>query len=149
MVATQWFGSRVLMPSAVLVFLSGLGLTWMVADFGELWIVLSLVAFAASAVTKGVNPDEDEEDPDTQPQPQPPPPSSPLHTGPVGLCGLQSDDHGDVFHCASALAPKLRCVTPEPPGARPTLAAIGRPQSGVRVRRQLRAAIRISIRRSA
>jgi uncharacterized membrane protein len=46
----EWFGSRVLMPSAVAVLVSGLILTWSVASFSEPWIVFSLAAFAASAI---------------------------------------------------------------------------------------------------
>lgn len=46
----EWFGSRVLMPCAVLVFLSGVALTQLVGGFQELWIIISLVAFAFSAL---------------------------------------------------------------------------------------------------
>ena len=63
-------------------------------------------AFVATPATKGGNPDEDEEDPDTQPQPQAPPPGSPMLFVASGLCGLESDDHGDVFYCASTLVPR-------------------------------------------
>lgn len=45
----EWFGSRILMPSALVVLVSGLILTRLVASFREPWIVFSLVAFAASA----------------------------------------------------------------------------------------------------
>jgi uncharacterized membrane protein len=46
----EWFGSRVLLPSALVVLVSGLGLTWLSASFREAWIVIALVAYAASGV---------------------------------------------------------------------------------------------------
>jgi uncharacterized membrane protein len=44
----EWFGSRVLMPSAAVVLATGLILAGMMASFGEPWIIFSLLAFAAS-----------------------------------------------------------------------------------------------------
>ncbi len=45
----ECFGSRILMPSALVVQVCGLILTRLVASFREPWIVFSLAAFAASA----------------------------------------------------------------------------------------------------
>ncbi len=57
----EWFGSRVLMPCAVLVFLTGVTLTGFFGSFQELWIIISLAAFGLSAVLAlvflGPNPD--------------------------------------------------------------------------------------------
>ena len=46
----EWFGSRVLMPSAVLVFLSGVALAWLFGSFQEVWVIISLAAFGLSAI---------------------------------------------------------------------------------------------------
>jgi len=46
----EWFGSRMLMPAASLTLVTGVALTWLTASFGDLWIVLSLGAFAVSLV---------------------------------------------------------------------------------------------------
>ncbi|MGH7788759.1 MAG: DUF2269 family protein [Candidatus Binatia bacterium] len=46
----EWFGSRVLMPAALVVLVSGLALTWLGASFREAWIVIALVAYATSGV---------------------------------------------------------------------------------------------------
>lgn len=45
----EWFGNRILMPSAVLVFLTGLALAAHRSLFGELWVLIALAAFALSA----------------------------------------------------------------------------------------------------